>query len=236
MSNNTDPMDVSDPGNMERALVLQSTRPVTSVPDLERSLLVPNSFTKHYQQACRDGVMAVNSQDPSQLNEVIADATAAYSMQSDVLTDQTLADHKLRNDHNELQGAYIDKSLECDRWRALYEQSQGINTRAAQPLVQHANNFTLAPRPIKVDVGTLNLNILGRELPLCIPGIPMSATARSRVPKPPKYRQPCKHDPATDKRRGCNFLHPDQTELYAYLIPNLPWNAESGPNDDEMEE
>jgi hypothetical protein len=92
--------------------------------------------------------------------------------------------------------------------------------------------------PIKVDVGTLNLNILGRELPLCIPGIPMSATVPSSVPKPPKYREPCDRDPSTDTRRSCKFLHPDQTELYAHLIPNLPWNAESesGPNDDEMEE
>jgi hypothetical protein len=237
MSNDTDPTDVSDSGNMKRALIQQSTKPVTSVPDLECSLLVPNSFTQHYQQACCNGVTPVNSQDPSQLNEVIHHATAAYSTLSDVLADQTMAHYKLRNEHSDLQGAYINKSMECDRWRTLYEQSQGINT-TAQPPVQHPNNFPPAPRPIKVDVGTLNLNILGRELPLCIPGIPMSATAPSSVPKPPKYREPCDRDPSTDTRRSCKFLHPDQTELYAHLIPNLPWNAESesGPNDDEMEE
>jgi hypothetical protein len=105
MSNDTDPMDVSDSGNMERALVQQSTKPVTSVPDFGRSLLVPNSFTQHYQQACRNGVTTVNSQDPSQLNEVIHHATAAYSTLSDVLADQTMAQYKLRNEHSDLQGA-----------------------------------------------------------------------------------------------------------------------------------
>ena len=58
-----------------------------------------------------------------------------------------------------------------------------------------------------------------------------------KIPKAPKYREPCTRDPNTDNRRGCNYLHPDQTELYAHLIPGLPWNAKSktGPNDDEMD-
>jgi hypothetical protein len=58
-----------------------------------------------------------------------------------------------------------------------------------------------------------------------------------KVAKAPKYRQMCSRNPDTENRRGCNFLHPDQTELYAQLIPSLPWNAqsESGPNDYEME-
>jgi hypothetical protein len=91
MASDADPMDATGSADMNRALVQQSTRPVSSAPDLERSHLIPNNFTKHYQQACSNGVTTVNSQDPSQLNQVNHHATAAYSTLSNVHADQIMA-------------------------------------------------------------------------------------------------------------------------------------------------
>jgi hypothetical protein len=237
MSDDTDPMDTTGSSNVDRPPRAIVGQPCFVCPDLERSLLIPNNFTRHYQQVGRTGVMTVNSQDPSQLNDVVHHATAAYSRLSDAHADQTVA-------HYKLQSAYISKSMKCDHWRTLYEPSLGTDPAAMAP-VQQTSNFLPKLRPIQVDIGTLHLNILSNALPLCIPGIPISATAAltsgsfapssygEKIPRAPKYRQMCTRDPNTDIRRGCNYLH---AEWYAHLIPDLPYSADSetGPNDGDM--
>ncbi|KAF1943931.1 hypothetical protein EJ02DRAFT_452965 [Clathrospora elynae] len=178
----------------------------------------------------------------TRLNDVVHHATAEYNILSDAYVNKS-------DECSTLHDALTKNSAECEFYSNLYEQAQRASSGAALLPPIHANFYTASSQPVQINTINVHLQHLSVSPSTLTPSEPASAAhtvgslplrhgrfpnSAPSVPVPdgediskaPTYRQPCKRESSHYNKRGCLHLHPDQVELYSYLIPTLYLNKD----------